>query len=345
MPLTTVISRPDEETMRILEELAANPEPWNTTTDRAKTILMSIEGRSIADIAKTIGRRSGAVAYWRRRFITSGLGGVYDSPPRKTPRVYDPVATRTAILDKLMTPPPEGKPAWDGRTLSEALDIPRGKIASVLKAEGIRLSRRWGPRGDGAPLPAPTPAPEPAEVCALYLKPPDDLIVISVPPRAAQDLEANEPGWTAPRDLERDTRRHLEALDLFTTLKGAKGRQFLPGGSGKAAGPLETLESVRASLPPDRDALVILDDSADRAAYIDWAKSHPNVTLLCTKSTSIWLGLAGLWIDVMTGEAPRGSGPPTADQLYEALESFVKEFGVNDKPVAWTVPAPVREDR
>ncbi|MBI3864096.1 MAG: helix-turn-helix domain-containing protein [Planctomycetia bacterium] len=134
MLLTAV--RPVAELDRArLEEMAAGDDPERVR--RARIVLLSLEGRSDAQVAATLGISRKTAWRWRMRFADEGFEGIERERPRtgRKPKVQDRVS-RQIIDTTLSTAPPRGS-RWSTRLLAEFLGVSRAMVHRVWRKHGI----------------------------------------------------------------------------------------------------------------------------------------------------------------------------------------------------------------
>ena len=140
MPRTAEKPHCDQYELSLLQSWVCSRTMESRLVERAKIVLMAVDGTPDRDIALELGASSVTVGKWRRRFIASGVSGLYDAPRSGKPATYDPGDTRAAILELLQKKPPKGQAVWDGNAVAVALNISVHKAWRVLRAEGISFS-------------------------------------------------------------------------------------------------------------------------------------------------------------------------------------------------------------
>ena len=97
--------------------------------DRARAILLTLKGRTSADLAEVFGVREDMVRFWRAEFMRDGIDAV------KASRAPGQPAEKTAAALRVVTPllemPVADRPNWT---------IPR-LIAEVKRVERVTVSR------------------------------------------------------------------------------------------------------------------------------------------------------------------------------------------------------------
>ncbi|KKO21020.1 MAG: hypothetical protein BROFUL_00269 [Candidatus Brocadia fulgida] len=109
--------------------------------ERARIIKKLLAGEQVQKVARDIGTSQNTVIEWRKRFITSGIKGLYDLPRTGKPPKYDK-EFRTRVLKTVELPSPKGQSKWDGPSLSRYLGASDDTVWRVLRKEGICLARQ-----------------------------------------------------------------------------------------------------------------------------------------------------------------------------------------------------------
>src|SRR5262249_29261943 len=149
--------------------------------ERARIVLAAAEGRSAARIASEIGCSEPTVKKWRRRFESDGLAGLRDAPRSGRPLVHGP-ETRARLIALACRGPGETETGlrrerWTHRELGEQVGMSESQAHAILRAAEIKphLLEQWVMSELGPDFDA-----QAAEVCGLYLEPPEGALVVSI---------------------------------------------------------------------------------------------------------------------------------------------------------------------
>ena len=142
---------------------------------RSRIILLAEEGKENQEIADILNTRPNTVGKWRNRFVKFRIAGLKDESRARMPAKYGENFKRE-ILEVLKTKPPDGIAGWDGQEIAKVLKCSAHGVWSVLRKEGIQLSRKrsWCVSTD------PEFAQKSADIVGLYLNPPENALIISV---------------------------------------------------------------------------------------------------------------------------------------------------------------------
>jgi transposase len=169
----------DEQRLELERRVRAHTSPQRSVK-RARIILMAAEGVSSRQIAATVGISEEYVAMWRRRFSEAGLKGLDDQRRSGRPRVYGP-GDRVRIVATATLVAPDATSHWSHSQLADELagevGISASQIGRILADLDIKphLVRSWITRAD-----TPEFWEQAAEVCGLYLDPPERALLLSV---------------------------------------------------------------------------------------------------------------------------------------------------------------------
>jgi transposase len=124
--------------------------------ERARIILLSLDGLSAPQIATQLGMSAKTTRHWIRRFNAAGLAGLDDAPRAGRPPTYtQDEQSRVIARARSLPPKPEGATVaptchWTLDRLTEELNqegvaIKRSQIRRLLHAEHIKWQkpRTW----------------------------------------------------------------------------------------------------------------------------------------------------------------------------------------------------------
>ena len=161
MPAALRAGRRFSEAADQIERLARSRTAPARAVERARIVLLSHQGASVAEIAEALVISPATVRMWLHRFNQEGVAGLADRPRAGRPPTYTPEQVGEVVAASLTDPRELGLPfgAWtlDRLTayLNEERGIPikRSRIGEVLQAEGLRwrTQETWfGERPDPA---------------------------------------------------------------------------------------------------------------------------------------------------------------------------------------------------
>lgn len=148
--------------------------------ERARVVLMAADGATNREIGVAIGMHYNQVAVWRRRYVEFGLVGLKDEDRPGRPVVYG--HDDVLLLVKTVTePPPDEATRWTmdllARRLNErGMPISASQVWRICDALDLKpwQVESWMTSHD------PDFWEKAADVCGLYLNPPENAVVWSV---------------------------------------------------------------------------------------------------------------------------------------------------------------------
>ena len=148
--------------------------------ERARLVLMAADGASNREIGAVIAMHYNQVAVWRRRYAELGLVGLEDGDRPGRPPVYG--HDDVLLLVKTVTePPPDEVSRWTMELLAQRLNekgvpISASQVWRICKALDLKpwQVESWMTSHD------PDFWEKAADVCGLYLNPPENAVVWSV---------------------------------------------------------------------------------------------------------------------------------------------------------------------
>jgi len=250
---------------RALEGLLARPSASAGHARRARIVLLSADGRN--------GTRD------RRASWDLGDPRLADSPALRRGRCRwarpQPKAGRKdhavaqekveRIIQTTLSPPPPGRSRWTTRLLARKFNLTSATVSKILRANGLKphLVRTYKVSRD------PAFASKVKDVVGLYLKPPENAIVLSVDEKTSiQALERSQ----LPLPLRQgraarhthDYKRH-GVLDLYAALNIATGEVAHACTDSHTAADFLSFMKLVARQNPRRELHVVLDNSSRTA--------------------------------------------------------------------------------
>ena len=305
---------------------------------RARVALLADEGMGNEEIAERVGLSPHKVGTWRRRIAEEGVAGLGDRPRSGGPRRYGH-DQRLEVFKTACSPPPEGETSWSVRSLAERVGIGKSQTHQILAEADLKphLVRSWLTSLD------PEFDTKQAEVCGLYLNPPENAIVVSIDEKTS--IQAKEPirrelpirpGKPARREFE--YKRHGVQALLAALLVH----------SGKVLGDVydrntriefrDFLDQLDKQIPAGKEVHAILDNlQVHKTPEINaWLESHPRWHFHFTPTHASWLNQIELWFSILSRRLlRRGSFRSQAD-LRAQLLAFIDHYNPTAKPFAWT---------
>ena len=188
---------------------------------------MASDGASNREIGAVIGMHYNQVAVWRRRYAEFGMAGLEDAERPGRPPVYG--HDDVLLLVKTVTePPPDDATRWTMEAIAARLNE-HGVAISASQVWRICRSLDLKPWQTESWMTSHDPAfwEKAADVCGLYLNPPENAVVWSVDEKSGMQAKSRVnptkpavPGIPVRREFE--YRRHGTAV-LFAGLDVHRG--------------------------------------------------------------------------------------------------------------------------
>jgi transposase len=314
--------------------------------DRARIVLMAGEGRPAREIAERVGCAEETVRRQRARYVSDGLDGLRDRPKPGRPLRHDH-QLRAKLIALACTRPPETEQGvrrerWTHRELAERVGISKSQAHVVLREADIRphLTECWvmselGPEFDA----------QAAEVCGLYLDPPENAIVVSIDEKTGVQAKglvrrdgAPAPGKPARRDNEYV--RH-GTQNLFAALQVHSGQ--VTGMASKTRNRFDLirfLEQLEAEIPhvENRRVIAITDNLSTRTTQEvrDWLAEHPRWRFQFTPKHASWLNQVEIFFSILARRLLKHGIFTSETDLAIQMLAFVEHYNLTAKPFAWT---------
>jgi transposase len=304
--------------------------------ERAKIILLCLEGKQNDEVAREMEIRPNTVGIWRKRFSEQGIEGLRDLKRSGKPPTYG-ADLRKRILSQLDQPPPKGMARWDGGLLAQALGVSDDIVWRILRKEGIQLSRRrsWCVSTD------PEFARKAADIIGLYLDPPQNALVLSVDEKPTIQAIERTMGYVKTSSGKvvrgmKSTYKRNGTVNLFAALEVATGAIRGKTTQTKKREDFQSfMEEVVADYPPTQEIHVILDNLSTHKKNESWLAEHPNVVFHFTPTSASWLNQVEIWFGILGRKALTGASFTSRDQLIQAICDFMSVYNQNAAPFVW----------
>ncbi|AUG75759.1 IS630 family transposase [Kitasatospora sp. MMS16-BH015] len=312
---------------------------------RARIVLAAADGLANGAIARELDVSVNTVRKWRGRFAALGLGGLRDAERSGRPRSYGP-EVRVAIVATATSAPPYPESTWSHRAIARRVagtcfaPVSASQVGRILAGLDLKPHkvRGWLTRRD-----TPDFWQRAAEVCALYLDPPEGAVVLSIDEKTAIAARSRRcPGRPArpgePVRQEFEYRRHgtaslVAALDVCT---GEVLTEVITRND--AVTFTAFLEQLDRAIAPGKEIHVVLDNGSSHTARHTraWLAARPRWHVRWTPPHASWLNQVELFFSALTRRVVRHGDFSSRDDLIDKLQAYV--IGHNDtaRPYRWT---------
>ena len=283
-----------EERTELARRVRARTTPLRDR-QRAQVVLLAADGVSGRRIAKEVGLSPQSVSKWRIGFRDHGLSGLEDAERSGRPLVYGPT-DRLVLMAKVTSELPEFSSQWSHSELQEAMatagiGISASQIGRILAADDIRPHKvdGWLTRRD-----TPEFWESAADICGLYLSPPENAVVLSIDEKTSvQAKERKHPA--TPVRPGRPTRREFEYVrhgtaSLVASLDVATGKVTAKDiARNDSVTFISFLEEIDNSVEGSLSIHVVLDNGSSHTSKATkaWFASHPRFVVHHTRRTRV----------------------------------------------------------
>jgi transposase len=210
----------DQETRAILNGWAQAPSTAQALVLRSRIVLAAAAGSPNQQIASDLGIPQITVGKWRRSFAELGLDGLRDAPRSGRPPKHDAAVWQRVQTTACQQPESQGR--WSVRTLARKVGLPHSTVHAMLKASELQPHRIR----TFTFSPDPEFEPKLLDIVGLYLKPPENALVLCVDEKPGiQALDRTQPllplrakkpqSWTNEY-VRHGTQTMIAALEIAT---------------------------------------------------------------------------------------------------------------------------------
>jgi transposase len=326
------------EQRRELERIVRASTSEQRLVKRARVALLAEKGLSNEEIAPLAGLSAHKVGKWRHRIAAEGISGLADRPRAGGPRRYGH-DERLRVFQTACSPPPEGESQWTVRSLAAAVGIGKSQTHAILSQADLKPHqvRSWLTSID------PEFETKQAEVCGLYLNPPEGAIVVSIDEKTSIQAKAPiraeiplRPGQHARREFEYRREGVVALLAALLVHSGEiKGSVYERNSRVEF---LDFLQLLEAEIPPDNQVHAILDNlQVHKTPEVRaWLDAHPRWQFHFTPTHASWLNQIELFFSILSRRLLKRGSFTSKEDLKSQLLTFIDRYNPTAKPFAWT---------
>lgn len=321
-----------------LESIIRCPSTAQRDVLRARIVLLAAEDQRNEQIQEQLGISKPVVIKWRRRYAAERLAGLMDEPGRGRRRKYDAVIRHRIAATACSTPPESVGTHWSVRTLARHLGVGVAVVQSVLLAESIQPHRfrYWKDSPD------PEFEPKMLAVVGLYMRPPQNAVVLSVDEKTSiQALDRTQPCLPLkPHRIERLTheyKRHGTA-SLLASLEVHSGRVRAESIQHNNSATFICFLRGLLRAYPDKELYLIADNGSSHRSKktLAWVAKHKRLHLTFTPTHASWLNQIEIWFGILTRKVVRRGIFKSREELVDRLMNFIKSYNQEARPFEWT---------
>jgi transposase len=305
---------------------------------RAQMLVLAASGLSNRQIALELEVNAHVVGRVRKEYGRQGLAVLEDRPRSGRPRSSRDEQSIKKVVETVCQAPAKGLSRWSARTLAKQLNIPSATVNRILRENQLQPHR----------LRTFTFSPDPQfgekllEVVALYMKPPDNAVVLCVDEKTGiQALDRTQPMLplraAKPRSWTNEYVRH-GTRTLLASLDIASGRVIAHVRKRRTSKDfLAFLDSVVKEYP-DQRLYVVLDNlnTHTNEAARKWLEAHRLVSFHYTPTHASWLNLIECFFSILTRQGLQQAVHQSAKELEQFLKTFIEVYNERCGPFEWT---------
>jgi transposase len=306
-------------------------------------MLMAADGATNRDIAEVVGLHYNQVGIWRKRYNDMGLAGLADEERPGRPCLYD--HDDVLLLVKTVTEePPAGATRWTMEALADAMaahgvPISASQCWRICKSLDLKpwQVESWMTSHD------PDFWEKAADVCGLYLNPPENAIVWSVDEKTSIQAKARinpskpaVPGYPERREFEYERNG---TVVLFAGLNVHQGDVAGWVTDSTCSDNFVTfLWDLMDQTPDGTDLHCIVDNlSAHQTDQVaELLEYNPRVHLHFTPTHASWLNQVELFFSILERRLLRRGEFSSVDELTGRIIAFIKDYNRRAAPFRWT---------
>jgi transposase len=314
---------------------------------RAEVVLLAADGVTGTQIASMVGLSPQSVCKWRIQFRDRGLDGLNDAPRSGRPLVYGPT-DRLVLMAKVTEEHPTVDAQWSHSELAAAMaaaaiPISASQIGRILAADDLKphLVQGWLTRRD-----TPEFWERAADVCALYLHPPMNAVVLSIDEKTGIQAKSRKHPTQPmkrgqPERREFEYRRHGTA-SLIAAMDVATGKVTATDvARNDSVHFIEFLAHIDASIDPGLAIHVVLDNGSSHRskATRKWFTEHPRFVVHHTPAHASWLNQVEAFFSILTRKVLRRGDFSSRADLVDKMLKFIEHRNQTVTPFKWVYDA------
>lgn len=313
--------------------------------ERARIVLLAADGHADQEIARRLGVVRQTAAKWRRRFREGGVEALGDARRPGRPVVYGH-DERLQIVKVVTEELPDPESHWTMRAVAAALGDEVGISASqvwrILSDMDLKpwQSRSWLTSHD------PGFWDKAADVCGLYLDPPDGALVLSVDEKTGMQAKSPTHPTQAPRPGRRERKefeyRRNGTSALFAALDVHTGEVIWEATErNRSEDFIAFLEHLDRVTPSDLTLHLVLDNGSSHVSNKtrQWLE-HPDraqrFEVHHTPTHASWLNQVELFFSILGRQLLRRGEFASVEELVAKISAFITEYNTKAKPFRWT---------
>ncbi len=326
----------------------------HSVVQRARIILLANQGLGTEQSARQLGCSSRNVRKWKARFTANPSVKTLEDQERSGRPAQIPVEIRCKLVQiACERPAAQESPApfrdiWTYESLARSLEEQTGyrlsvsEVGRVLRFEKIRPHRirQWLKSSD------PQFLPKAKRICNLYIRPPNNSVVLCVDEKPMQVLERKHPTHVDPRDgsirYEYEYKRHGTQC-LLAAFNVNTGRVFGRVVPHRTANALVSFMNALARRYPKKKIYVVWDnlnthyDGKDKR-WKKFNKRHGGrFRFVYTPIHASWMNQVEIWFSILERRILKHGDFGNCGEQAKRVTGFIKHWNRAERhPFRWT---------
>jgi len=326
----------DPETRATLTGWVQAPSTAQALVLRSRIVLAAAAGTSNQQIASDLAIPQVTVGKWRRSFAESGVDGLRDAPRSGRPPKHDAAVWQR--VQTLACQQPESQGRWSVRTLARKVGLPHSTVHAMLNASELQPHRIR----TFTFSPDPEFEPKLLDIVGLYLKPPENALVLCVDEKPGiQALDRTQPllplRAKKPQSWTNEYVRH-GTQTMIAALEIASGKVVAHVRNRRTS--VNFLRFMNEVLRAYRGrALHVVVDNLNihkNEAARRWLARHPQVQFHYTPTHASWVNLIECFFSILSKQGLAHSVQHSKQDLKELLHRFIASYNETCNPFTWT---------
>ena len=307
--------------------------------DRARIILLSVEGKTMDTIMSDTHLTRRVVNKWRQRFLKFGMDGLKDAPRSgKKPTI---TAEQKAMVIKLACEKPKGGYTnWSQERIGKEVGISQSKVFQILKQADLKPHKTeyWCGKS-----PDPEFESKMINIIGLYMNPPVNALVLCVDEKTQiQALDRTQPILPLksgnPKRMTATYKRN-GTVSLIAALSVHSGEVLANTmESNNSENFLKFLKKIDRTYRGKKIHIIVDNLSVHKNKEVKkWLEGKRKFQVHYTPTYSSWLNQVEIWFNMLTKDVIKGGIWKSTKQLADQLMEYVRTYNdTRAKPFEWT---------
>ena len=326
-----------DDDLQTLTRWSRRPKSAAALAMRCRIVLLAAAGRNDLQIAEKLDCNRNTAGKWRRRFLESGLDGLWDDPRPGQPRKITDADVERVVVKTLEEQPADAT-HWSTRSMAAATGLNQTAVSRIWRAFGLK------PHLDESFKLSPDPQfiDKVRDIVGLYLNPPEAAAEFCVDEKTQiQALDRTAPALPMlPGTPARRSHDYVRngTTNLYAALNVASGNVITAMTARHRAEEFRRfLTLIDKTVPADLDVHIVLDNVSTHKtpAIARWLARHPRFTLHFTPTYSSWMNLVERWFAELTNRWLRRGAHRSTKELTASIRTWTEKWNDDPTPFVW----------